>query len=316
MNEQGRWSRIKHRGSTPKGDRDALERAKKVLGLVGAEHKDHLLYLCPCSRCVEENIVDIATKFNARTLLMEGAPRKKTVAKNLRRVSEAASSLADALVGLDNYSREYLGVLDDLDRIRPMVNAYEAAAASTLPKPETEQEPASDGRFVETLVALERYVSLRLEWLTGCDASEAAVDKGGNTNLLKEELGPQAWYIIRRCWIVFENCRPGEATSSETGAFAAFVNAVYEYATGETEENSTLLNWTKKLAKLLRRHDVLLQKLGSHEVELEDLKGGPSTAEREARIAELDAEIPNIRRQVVDAFLATNPSNFRSKSQA
>src|SRR6476646_4615116 len=90
MNEQGRWSRIKHRGSDPKGDRDALERAKKVLGLVGAEHKDHLLYLCPCSRCVEENIVDIATKFNARTLLMEGAPRKKTVAKNLRRVSEAA----------------------------------------------------------------------------------------------------------------------------------------------------------------------------------------------------------------------------------
>ena len=269
MNEQGRWSRFEHRGrSDPKGNRDALVRAKEVLGPLGSEHQDHLLYLCPCDRCVEGNIVDIATQINARMHLMEGAPRKKTVAKNLRRVSEAASNLAEALVGLDDYSREYLTVLDAPDRIGPIVNAYDAAAAGTLPRPETEQEPASDGRFVETILGLERYVTMRLEWLTGCDESEAA-DKGGNTNLLKEGLSPQGWYIVRRCWIVFENCRPGEATSSETGAFAAFVNAVYEYATGETEENSTLLNWTKKLAKPLRRHDVLLQKLGSHELELE-----------------------------------------------
>ncbi len=148
-----------------------------------------------------------------------------------------------------------------------MIKAYEAAAANTLPQPETE-ELASDGRFVETVRALEHHVTMRLEWLTGDDQSETE-DKGGNTNLLKEQFGPQAWYIVRRCWIVFENCRPGEATASESGAFAAFVNAVYEYATGKTEENSTLLNWTKKLAKLLRRHDTLLEKLGTHEAELE-----------------------------------------------
>jgi hypothetical protein len=168
MNEQGRWSRIKHRGrDAPRGDRDALERAIKLLGALDSQHKDHLLYLCPCGRCVEKNIVDVATEFNRRELLMEGAPRKKTVADNLRHVSEAASNLADALVGLDNYSREYLGVLDELDRIRPIVNAYEAAAASALPKPETELEPASDGRFVETLLALKYYVSLRLRQLRG-----------------------------------------------------------------------------------------------------------------------------------------------------
>jgi hypothetical protein len=282
--------------------------------MLGLQHQNQLRHLCPCSRCVEENIVDIATKFNARGLLMQGAPRKKTVADDLRRVSEAASNLANALVGLDNYSREYLLVLDELDRIRPILNAYNAAAASALPKPETEQGPSSDGRFVETLMALQHYVSLRLKRLTGCDSSETVVDRGGSTNLLKEELSPQGWYIIQCCWIAFENCRPGEATSSQDGKFVAFVNAVYEYATGQTEENATLVNWAKKLAKPLRHHDRLLEKLGAHEVELEHLQGEPSTAEREARIVELDLEIPNIRQQVVDALLATSPSNLRSKA--
>jgi hypothetical protein len=48
----------------------------------------------------------LATEFNARNLLIEGAPRRKTVVDNLRRVSDAATELAAALSALDDYSRK------------------------------------------------------------------------------------------------------------------------------------------------------------------------------------------------------------------
>jgi hypothetical protein len=132
---------------------------------------------------------------------------------------------------------------------------------------------------------------------------------------LKERFGPPAWYIVRHGWIFFENCRPGEATGSENGPFLRFVNHVYEYATGETEENSTLLNWIKKLARRLRHHDVLLQRLGPLEVELDDLKLDPPTPERDARIAQLEAELPALRQEVVDAFMALGHRNFRQRAK-
>jgi hypothetical protein len=74
------------------------------------------------------------------------------------------------------------------------------------------------------------------------------------------------------------------------------------------------LNWIKKLARLLRHHDKLLQKLGPLEVELDDLKLDPQTPERDARIAQLEAQLPDLREEVVDALLATNHRNVRTKS--
>ena len=74
------------------------------------------------------------------------------------------------------------------------------------------------------------------------------------------------------------------------------------------------MNWIKKLARLLRHHDKLLQKLGPLEVELDDLKLDPQTPERDARIAQLEAQLPDLREEVVDALLATNHRNVRTKS--
>jgi hypothetical protein len=184
-----------------------------------------------------------------------------------------------------------------------------------LPKPETAEMPASDGPLVERLRALAEYVDRRLEEFTGWDEEEGvSFDRGGNTNLMKERFGPPTWHIVKDCWYFFENCRPGEATASETGPFLQFVNCVYEYATGEIEENSTLLNWIKKLARLLRHHDKLLQKLGPLEVELDELKLDPQTPERDAHIARLEAQLPALREEVVNALVATNHRNFGPKS--
>jgi hypothetical protein len=91
------------------------------------------------------------------------------------------------------------------------------------------------------------------------------------------------------------------------------VNDIHEFATGEIEENSTLLNWIKRLARSQRYHDELLQRLGTLEGELEDLKCDPPSAENEARISQLEAEIPALRQKVVDAFIALGPKQRSSK---
>jgi hypothetical protein len=149
----------------------------------------------------------------------------------------------------------------------------------------------------------------------GWDEEEGvSFDRGGNTNLMKERFGPPTWHIVKNCWYFFENCRPGEATASDTGPFLKFVNSVYEYATGEIEENSTLLNWIKKLARPLRHHDKLLQKLGPLEVELDDLKLDPQTPERETRITQLETQLLGLREEVVNAYVAANYQNFGPKS--
>jgi hypothetical protein len=99
-----RWSRFKYRGrNEPKGSRDALERAKLALGALTSEHEPHLKQLCPCEKCVEQNIIDIVTEFNTRRLIIDGAPRKKTVVNNLQHLREAARFFGEALVALDDY---------------------------------------------------------------------------------------------------------------------------------------------------------------------------------------------------------------------
>jgi len=230
-----------------------------------------------------------------------------------RRAEE--DELADALKSLDDYSRDELLIptkyLDGSDRI---VQLYKEAGGTDLPTPETAEKAASDGAIVQCLLALEEYVSYRLDSFTSWRGFDTPVDKGGNTNLLKERYGPPAWWMVRHAWIVFENCRPGQAKSTEDSPFHRFVNHIYEYATGETEENSTLLNWIKKLARALRYHDALLQQLGPLEVELDDLKLDPPTPERDARISQLEAELPALRQRVVDAFIALGHSNYRQKA--
>jgi hypothetical protein len=315
--EPERWSRFRYQGrDEPKGSPDALRRAKLALGPLTLEHEPRLQVLCPCENCVEENIRNVAAEFNARRLIIEGAPRKKTVADNLRRVRDGALFYAETLVALDDLSRDRLLIPRKfLEYDDPISRLYKAAQGMDLPKPETADTPASDGPLVERLRALAEYVDWRLMDFTGWDEEEGVrFDEGGRTNLMQEQFGPPTSRIVKDCWYFFENCRPGEATASETGPFLEFVNCVYEYATGEIEENSTLLNWIKKLARPLRHHDQLLQKLGPLEVELDDLKLDPQTPERDAEIARLEAQLPALREEVVNAYVATNHRNFDSKS--
>jgi hypothetical protein len=316
MNKAERWSAVRCREhGGPKGNRDALDRAKLQLGPLNCEHNEQLLSLCPCNSCVETSIAKIATEFNVRNLLVEGAPRRKTVADNINRALDAVRTLSDALVALDDYSRGILVELDELERTRPVVNLYRNASAGCLPTADTVSAPASDGEWVQKLDALARYLNWRVSRFSNPEKGGGSSDKGGKTNLIREMYGPPAHYLVWNCWVVFENCRPGEPTASEANPFLSFVNAVHEFATGNTEENSTLQNWIKKLARPLRHHDLLLKQLGPLESELEELKLEDPNPDRLARILALETELPSLRRKVVDAFLELSHRSVATKSR-
>jgi len=88
----------------------------------------------------------------------------------------------------------------------------------------------------------------------------AFLDRGGNTNLFKEEHGSPDSNLVKTGWIVFETFQPGKARGTTTnGAFHEFLGHVYGYATGKDPENySGLAVWIKTLAVLLRqRQDCL-----------------------------------------------------------
>jgi hypothetical protein len=83
----------------------------------------------------------------------------------------------------------------------------------------------------------------------------SSVDRGGNTNLFKEEHGSPDSNLVKSGWIVFEIFQPGKATGTTTnGAFHEFLGHVYAYATGKNPEDySGLAVWIKTLAVLLRK---------------------------------------------------------------
>lgn len=318
MTEKKRWSMNQSRArAQPRGSIDALDRAKRALVPIfrSSEHQPELKTICSCEDCLEKNVRDVAGDYNARVLLLEGAPRRKTVANNLAQAVSAIRVLRDALVGLDDFSRKLLSMpeKDDPDIIRFYLTRsrwYESAEAADLPQPEPEDAPASYGRHVERLEALERYVSQTLEEFVGDPEEEdLRTDRGGSTNLMKEEIGPPAWYLVKMCWYFFQTYRPGEATASENGPFLHFCNCVHEFATGEVEENPAVLYWAKKIARPARHHDEVIHEYFRMEIERDELKTDPPTRERDARIAELEAQLPI---QLEKLMEATKAMSFRN----
>jgi hypothetical protein len=304
LSKQSNWSRVVPKSrSAPKGGRDALERAKMQLAPFDQHKSSYSPYLCLCEECIESRIIDLAIGYNSQKLLIENAPRVKEVLKNLERISTVATDLADALVGMDNVSREYLWEISEPDVNQGIINPHQAAAVVLqLPRPKTEREPASDGPLVESLQALAQQAKSRSRELPGLNGRSNVVDKGGNTNIIKREIGSPAAHLVQWSWYVFEECRPGTATASDNGPLVAFVNFVHEYATGVPDENSTVLHWVKKLAKHLRSCDLGIQELSKLEAELKDRSVDPNQVGADS-IAELEAKIEQARDEVVKTLM-------------
>ena len=106
------------------------------------------------------------------------------------------------------------------------------------------------------------------------------VDKGGNTNLFKEESRPPDFSFVVEGWRLFEKFRPNEAKGTEGGLFHTFLQNVYEYATGlEAESYSGVSTWIKRLAVFLRTKDDLLARSAGLAMDLEYVTTFPNKEE-------------------------------------
>jgi hypothetical protein len=214
------------------------------------------LRACACVACAGDAIQKLAVEYNTNRLLNEGAPRSKDVQNEFNAVLEASDKLLKALLGMNDYSRKafepysanldlpvYLGYFDD-EADPPSYDAYSDF----------------DSEFVRNLVAVRNAAEVACAEYKERREKPTFADRGGNTNLFKEEHGSPDSNLVRNGWIVFETFQPGKARGTViNGAFHEFLGHVYGYATGQDPENySGLDGWIKALAGLLRqRQDCL-----------------------------------------------------------
>jgi hypothetical protein len=214
------------------------------------------LRACACVACAGDAIQKLTVEYNTNRLLNEGAPRSKDVQDQIDAVRTAADALLRALLSLNDYSRKALAPhASGLDL--PVYLGYFDDEADP---PAYDQYSDFDSELVKNLVAVRDAARAVSSDYRENRKKPAFLDRGGNTNLFKEEHGSPDSNLVKNGWIVFEIFQPGKASGTTTnGAFHDFLGHVYGYATGKNPANySGLASWIKALAVLLRqRQDCL-----------------------------------------------------------
>ena len=122
------------------------------------------------------------------------------------------------------------------------------------------QDPArgqEDEREQQALQAAWQDVRPNLEWLAKQTRERRARWdhlKRGRANVETMRHGPAKQRLVAHCFELFEQCRPGEATQSETGDFYCFCAAVYQIATGQgaDEEGVGLKRYVERVVRTVR----------------------------------------------------------------
>jgi hypothetical protein len=260
----------------------APEHFKAAEGCLAARTLSHHeigpeLRTCACIACAGDAIQKLAVEYNTNRLLNEGAPRSTDVQAEIDTVLLATEALLKALTGMSDYTRKafehhpdmpsYLGQFDD-EADPPAYASY-----SDL-----------DCELISNLITVRRdaaAVSAKYR------KRSSSLDRGGNTNLFKEEHGSPDSNLVKSGWIVFENFQPGKARGTTTnGAFHEFLGHVYGYATGKDPENySGLAVWIKALAVLLRKRQDCLGEQIAVEREIGALEAiDPDQASKESAL--------------------------------
>lgn len=235
--------------SLPRGSFEYFEQAINCLHPKSLHQRDAAPNACTCFQCAGAAIQNLAVTYNAKTLLAANAPRAKDVVVQIEAVRDGAQQLLNCILALDDYARaqfQKYGGASSLDL--PLYSGY-------FDEWDEEDPEESDYEWVRNLSDLIKGANATL---TGFRKSRGIgknqrVDKGGNTNLFKEEKRSPDFNFVVDGWNLFEKFKPNEARGTEGGSFHLFLQYVYEYATGlEAEEHSSLSSWVKALAATLR----------------------------------------------------------------
>jgi hypothetical protein len=266
----------------PVGQFAQFERAVDCLAPITTLHREfaHQFRVCVCVRCASDGIQKLAVDYNSNRLLNKEAPRVKHVIHQAEVVRRSADQLLKAVLALDDYSRQAFQQHGKSNAVcdLPLYAGYFRS------DPDPDPGPDSDCLWVSNLLDLidaAGRVSDNVKRSRGVNQHERA-DKGGRTNLFKEEHGSPDRNLVWAGWHLYEQFKPDQAKGTEHGPFHEFLKLVVRYATGKNSSPS-LGPWIKVLASPLRQRYEILRRYFAAEDELKSFERTPSEEGASAR---------------------------------
>jgi hypothetical protein len=270
---------------------------------------DREFRFCACAKCAGDAIQKLAFDYNTNRLLNAGAPRAKDVLNRIEMVRLAAAELLKVLFELDDYSRkafhDFYGNYHSLDI--PLYAGY--FDKDELSDSESELYSDLDAELIKAISEVRdaaRIVSVKYKQ-SRKGHQQPFADRGGNTNLFKEEHGSPDHNLVRDGWTIFERFQPGKARGTENGAFHEFLKHVFGYATGQDPENYSGLSVGVKLlaVPLRQRQEIINQgiaverEMNALEIMNPDQVSAADELSRQRKIAQEEVErIERALRQV------------------
>lgn len=240
----------------PRGPFCYHKRAEEYLRPISSLHREEKTQgdKCVCVRCAGNEIQALAVLYNSNTILNRNAPRAKAVALQVEAVRDSAQQLVKVILSLDDYARsafQKFGGSGSLDL------PTHAGCMDDYMEEDPEDLDCEWVRNLNALIGAANATSKGFRRSRGAGNGQL-VDRGGNTNLYKQDSQSPDFNLVVDGWHLFEKFRPNEAKGTEGGSFHLFLQCIYEYATGlEAEQNSGLSTWIKVLAGPLRLMDDL-----------------------------------------------------------
>jgi hypothetical protein len=240
-----------------------------------------------------ERVYTLAMMFNRVQILTDGAPRRKDIVEGLDKLELAAAALADVLDSLDDITRHRLqtgGTGIGSFRKYFSNDLMKNANVDGLPRPSSAGEEKTQCQWISQTRALSQYAgAVRTNFLLskGIDDPDR-VDRGGNTNLMKEDFGSARYQLVQDGWHVYDLFKPDEQTGTEGGPFHLFLCTIFEFATGQLpEEHSKLMPLVKKACNVNRELKVL--RLRENKLQREFNRLLPTRA-NQPRLCEIEQE--------------------------
>jgi hypothetical protein len=138
-------------------------------------------------------------------------------------------------------------------------------------------------------------------------------DVGGNTNLLKEMAGAPEWGLVLGGWYVYDLFKPDTATTTEGGPFHLFLMNVFEFATGQDQEESKLVPLIKKIVMAGRRFKQIAKREKVLGQELDDLEDDDFRCRDPDRAAEIQRELVFLQAQRILLAPSLEPPSARKR---
>jgi hypothetical protein len=235
------WTPTPEDEMRPKGPWRALEEAVAILApfelnlikrgsLDGSELKSE-----DPEMMARASVHNLAEDLNSAVYRARHAPRVKEMVAGLTKSRDLLRNASSAIASLDDWSRFHLSA-----------DLYASSLEPRWLPPYGSTEP---GEFVELAVNLANQLDEVITNLRAWYGGNQAIDQGGRHSHEERFLGTAKTRFVRDAFEIFDTYHPRTASSPDGSPFHTFVHKVYEFATGDHDEDKAAISY--KLRELI-----------------------------------------------------------------